>query len=403
MNLRITILFFLLINYIAVSQNQFEPGTVYYQNGTVEKGYIQFFPKESNRLLFKKSETDETHTLSSNQIKSYIFENFDKKFVSEKIDTDFYFLEVLVEGTANLLFLKNNGTKRRYFLKSKKTGLKELDIILRKNEAQNKQFKLKRYIGILNLEFNDCEKIKNKLDNIKLISSDLSTIFIEYNNCVAKTTFVSERKQRKNIHQLGLEAGAYYTKVKSRGTSIRGKDFESSITPSIGLNYLFTPTSISSRISLVAGVSYNQINTETAYYRNVPVLIGDFETSKITLKTINFKLGGIYGFNESRKKINPYLGIYYINSLLLNSDPIDSYIRIDTTGNESFLYEDFVVETQKITSGFAIEIGANLVLNEKNELTVKIGYERIGDFLNYSGASYPSDSIALKFGYNFDL
>lgn len=401
---RITLLLFITTTSFLFSQNKFEAGTIEFKDGRQEKGLIEYYNKDNAEVLFKKNEEDTPKKITSNQIERYSFENFNKKFVNEKIDDSFKFLEVLVEGTATLLFLDMDGSKKRYFLKSDKSGLKELDIIIKnKNSLQNNQFKIKRYVGILSLEFNDCESIKTKVEKVRLTQSDLSKIFKEYNNCKSSVTFESERLHRENFHNLVIEGGLYFSKIKSRGTSIRGRDFDNSTNPGVGIYYVYTPTALSNRVSLSVGASYNQVKGEADYFRNVDVLIGNFRTTQIDLKTANLRLGGIYNFNKSKKKINPNFGVYYIHSIILNSDPFEAYTRIDTEGNESFLYEDFGVEMERTTSGFALEFGIDYNIHKKDYLTVKLGYEKVGDFLNYFGASYPSNTFTLKFGYSFDL
>lgn len=427
MNYKIALFFFFITNSILFAQNKFENGTIFYKNGNEENGLIEFHNKNNKEVLFKKDENDTPKKLTPNQIAYYFFKNLNKKIVSENINSYKYaeqssnnisgqkiiseeiistphFLEVLVEGKSNLLFLDVDNSKKRYFLKSEKSGLKELDIVIRdSNSIQNKQFKLKRYIGILGLEFNDCETVQSKVNTVRFSQSDLSKIFIEYNNCVDNVTFESERINRKNLHNLIVEAGLYSSQIKSKGTSVRGNDFKNSITPGIGVHYMYTPTSFSSRVSLSAGASYNTITTEADYFRNFQVLIGDFRTAKIDLKTINLRLGAIYNFNKSKKKINPNLGVYYINSRIINSDPFEGYSRIDKDGDTTPLYSDFGVEMQRSVSGFAIEFGVNYQIMEKNDIIIRLGYEKIGDFLFYQGASYPSNTFALKLGYNFNL
>ncbi len=399
----IILLITLLISTITSAQNEFEPGTIHLKDGSKQKGLIQFFNKKNYKsILFKKLKESEVKTFTTNQIDYYDFDNVDKKVITELINLSPVFLEVIIEGKASLLLYNDKNGDKRYFLKSKKSGLKELDIITKnKGDLSKGQFKLKRYVGILNLEFNDCENLKIQANNIKLTLTSLSKAFLEYNECSESTTFRSERLKRKDKHNLVIGAGLYYSKIKEKGNQVRGKDFENSLTPSIDIHYIYTPTLFNSKTSLSIGASYNEINSETDYFRNVPVLIGDYVTTKINPKTLNLRFGIHYNFSQSKKKLKSNLGIFYINSRLLNSDK--AYLRIDVDGNEEYFYEDFNVPLLNSSSGFAIELGMNYNIYKNNDIIAKIGYERIGDFLDFVGATYASNTFTIKLGYSFNL
>ncbi|WP_103070238.1 CS1 type fimbrial major subunit [Aquimarina sediminis] len=281
MNNKIALILLFLVNSFLFAQDKYEPGTVHYKNGNTKKGFIEYYNKSKTVVLFKRNLNDTPIKLTPNTVTSYTFENLNKKIISENIETyqyketystnntekkitteiansTSYFLEVLVEGKANLLFLDTNTNKKRYFLKSDKSGLKELDIITRREKnSQTKNYYIKRYIGILSLEFNDCETLKSKIEKLRLTQSDLSKAFIQYNNCTGEITFESERLNRKNLHKIIIEAGLYSSKIKTRGTSLRGSDFDNSINPGFGIHYLYTPTALSSAVSLSIGASYN--------------------------------------------------------------------------------------------------------------------------------------------------
>ncbi|WP_378176572.1 hypothetical protein [Aquimarina sp. SS2-1] len=394
---------FLIINTAIFAQNEFEPGIIHFRDGKIQKGWIQFFNKKDYRsVLFKESESKEIESFTTNQIQYYTFDHIDKKVVVETVNLKPVFMEVIVEGKANLLLYNDENGSKRYFLKSEKSGLKKLDIIT-KNEGDlsRGQFKLKRYIGILNLEFNDCDIIKSQIDDIKLNLTSLSKAFTEYNNCTEGVSFSSERLKRKDVHNVIIEAGLNSTGIAEKGERVRGKEFSNSLKPTIGATYMYTPTLFNSKTSLSVGAFYNEINSETAYFRNDEVLIGNYRTTRINTKAINIRLGILYNFSQSQRKINTSIGLFYINSRLLNSDT--AYLRIDNQGNEEYLYEDFNVPIETSSSGFAIELGILYKLSMHNDLTLKLGYERIGDFLDYVGATYASNTFSLKLGYSFTL
>lgn len=399
----IVIVTILLMSSMIFGQNEFEPGIIHLKNGQEKKGLIQFLNEtNTNKVFYKESVDSELTQFTPNQINSYKLDNVNKKVISEKLGLKAIFMEVIIEGKANLLLYKDENRDNRYFLKSEKSGLKELDIITRnEGDLQKGQFQLKRYVGILNFEFNDCTEMNGKTNQIRLTLSSLSKAFTTYNNCVSEVSFTSERLNRTDYHTIFIEAGINFTSIREKGDRVRGKDFENSFSPTVGLTYVYTPTIFNSRTSLSAGISYNSVNSETAYFRNNDVLIGNYRTTKINPKTINIKLGIHYNLNKSKRKLNPSLGIFYINSRLLNKD--SAYLRIDNEGVEEYLYEDFEIPISSASSGFAIEFSTSYAVTSKNNILIKLGYERIGDFLDYFGASYATNTFYVKTGYSFDL
>ena len=396
---------FLLFFCTIYSQKNFHPGVINLKGGTSIKGLIEFSnAKESfTSIKYKSTDASKIETLSAHRIESYKFDSRANKYLSQTIDSKPYLLEVLVEGSSNLLFLIDDKNKKRFFLKSDKSGLQELDIITK--ERNFKSFNFKRYIGVLKLEFNDCDAIQDKLDRLSFNVKSLSNIFIEYNKCngsLTSTTFKSERLSRKNTHSFLVEAGINNSSVKPRGdiNDIRINNLNNPINVNFGINYIYTPRVYSSKFSLKFGIGYNQIRGEGDYIGPNP---NAFVSPEINLQTLQLKLGLLYNFN-SIGKFSPTLGVYLINGHLLNKD--DSYTRIRVSDNQrvplytGVLYED-AMKSSNIGAG--IELGIKYKLSKKNYLSFKIGYEKNDDFLKIDDTHYASRSFFTKIGYSFDL
>ncbi len=405
MTLRITLLY-LLISTALFAQNKFEKGIIQFKDGHQENGYIEYEPSSPTAILFKKAVNDPSKTINPNLVDYYSFDNFQRKFSSQTLEKSDYFLEIIIEGRASLLSLKNSNKPIRYFLKSEKSGLKELDIINRidnrvENNGQVTQFKVKRYIGVLNLEFNDHPTISKKIKNVKLSQTSLSKIFSEYNTHFDKSTFNSEILEKKDIHRISFDIGINNTKTTPEGKNIRALELENKVTPTIGVNYTYTPSFFSSKTSFLFGIHYNHINAQGNYYRIHDVLKDKYELTKINAKSASFRLGIVYSFAKPQKRLRPSIGAYALGNFLLNSS--SAYVKVDANGNESELYEGFNLSKQGTVGGLGLELGFNYRIHNDNDLTFKFGYEVIGDHFKEKPSIYPNKTIIFRLGYSIKL
>ncbi|MAQ74837.1 MAG: hypothetical protein CL613_00725 [Aquimarina sp.] len=146
------------------------------RDGTRRNGFA-LYSDEVNPffIMFKETINENEIKLTSNQIAQYSFNNLNRGVHAESIDGKEQFVELLVKGKSNLLLLKDRNTGYRFFLKSEKSGLKELTKVATKNST--KKFVLKKYIGILSIDFNDCPEAKSLIVKTQLTISSLSKIF----------------------------------------------------------------------------------------------------------------------------------------------------------------------------------------------------------------------------------
>ncbi|GAA0727416.1 hypothetical protein GCM10009430_35470 [Aquimarina litoralis] len=395
----ITILIIFLTSIMSFGQNKFEPGVIVLKNGQEKKGLIQFIRKvNENKIWYKTSENDELVSFTSNQVNFYTFDKINKKVTSQTLNLRTVFMEVLIEGKADLLFYRDENKNNHFFLKSKKSDLKELKV--QKRISNNKNFIFKEFIGILNLEFNDCNDISKEINSTKFSLKGLAKTFKAYNNCVNELGFVSERIGRKAIQSINISVGYNFASIKESAPNLRGRDFASSSNPVLGLEYSYNPNFFNSHLSFNIGLNYNEINTDGEYVRS-NIFSRNFETTRVNLKLLNIKLGAQYFLFETRKKINPVLGVYYINSRILNKD--DAYLRINEDGDQEFLYSDGPTNIVGSTSGFGLEIGADFLISTKSSIQFRAGYENIGDFLENIDSNYPIQSYFFKLGYSLNL
>ena len=391
---KITLSLILLINTLIFSQNKFELGTIHFKNGKTEKGYIQFSNGtiNSDHIIYKKSLDDDTKNLTPSQAISIIFQETSRQITTDTIDGKEKFLEIIVKGKSNLLFLSEEKGNKRYFLRSDKSGLKELKVS--EKVTSSKRFIFKEYIGVLNLDFNDCNEISDKINASRFQLKSLAKVFTIYNQCVNEIQFTSERLDRKAQHRLQLELGVYNTQTKSAGTA-DPSTFDNKTTPTVGINYIYTPTFFSSKVSLLTGISYFNIKTERELENN---RLG--QPNKIDITSINHQLGLLFNLGNTTKKLRPDLKIYYVGVIpLTNVESI--YSKVNNNGEELAVFRESSLK--KYGSGFGVELGLNYKISKGNEISLNIGYQRIADFILSFEESYPFNSFVIKFGYSINL
>jgi len=392
---RITLLITLFTVTLLIAQKGYEPATIHFKNGTKEQVFIKYSEiTNPDNIPYKKTLKSISQNIIPIQAIAIIFEETNRQITTENIDGVEKFLESIVQGKSNLLYLSE---KKRYFLKSEKSGLKELKTI--ETITGTKKFILKEYVGILNLDFNDCNEISTKINNTRFQLKSLAKIFIAYNKCINEIGFISERLSRKPTHNVSLFTGLNSASTIGKGANPRGGNFDNSYNILVDAEYLYTPTLFNSKLGIVIGLNYRSVNNSSKYLR-ADVMGTNFATSRINLQTLNAKIGFQYKLGTKKTKITPMIGAYYIQSLILKKD--GAYIRMnDNSEEELFLYSDVSsTKVSDLASGFGLEAGIDLVVLKNDSIKLRLGYELVDDFLTIVKNRYPVNSFIFKHFYN---
>lgn len=215
------------------SQKNYLPGYVVTLTGDTVHGHIDYrnWDKNPRIISFKPSAGDEIIQYPATGIKKFLvldemYESaivraesspyqfdqldFDKEL---KFRTDTIFLQALIEGEKSLYYYKDKNAKEHFYIKSGQ----ELELLvykkyLREEDGKDLIKKNQKYIDQLNLYFNECSSIREKVFASEYKKRSLEKLFSLYYQCTNKG--VSFEKKEKVVTEIGLLAGVSMTELR---------------------------------------------------------------------------------------------------------------------------------------------------------------------------------------------
>ncbi len=210
------------------AQNDYYKGYIISTNNDTIKGWVK---KELNHLsfdvLFKQSMADAATSYTPRMLKGFYSDvdgvyRADKVSVYELGSEEEVFLKCLIRGEQSLYTWIDNNGEEYFYLSNEDVEMQELiyykDKV--KDEKNGKEYikTVKRYIGVLNLAFQECPKIQKRIAKMSYVSkSALMDIFEKYHECVGaeyENLNKEFKKVRKSVSlkkrlDLGLVLGGY--------------------------------------------------------------------------------------------------------------------------------------------------------------------------------------------------
>jgi hypothetical protein len=184
-----------------------------------------------------------------------------------KLKKDTVFLQMLVRGEKDLLFLKDRDGIEQFYVQTDTslTLLKYKEYKVEKDGgvslAENKT-----YIGQLILTLSACNTIRTIVKDPEYKKTDLIKVFREYHDCIHQAVEYEKKKVRNGV-KIGLLAGFSTTTVKINSSTHYLKDIplESSTDFSAALSFDFRLSRSPSRWSLAEEILYTSYLTGGYY------------------------------------------------------------------------------------------------------------------------------------------
>lgn len=172
------------------AQPNFLPGYLITSENDTLKGFIekQRDKKNSKKCCFRESLNSGTKEYFPDELKEYRFDD-DKYYISKTLllrrKEVSLFLELLVDGVADLYFFREDNITDHYFIQKADGKFFELTKTDKLVESDGKFYShdYKKYIGTLKIAFKDCPKIFPDIDQMPLDQKSLIDITKKYHEC----------------------------------------------------------------------------------------------------------------------------------------------------------------------------------------------------------------------------
>jgi hypothetical protein len=367
----LTFLLFALLSYALKAQSDFQPGYVLKSNGDTLKGFIDLRNNElcSKKCIFKQKEESQPIEFLPEEIKAYRFID-GKYYISKQVTIDsvpkMFFLEILVEGKANVYALLNDNVNY-FFIEKEKEPIYVLKKKIRvfdkesnavyeygKNgqlyPASNYISEDNKYKGALIYYLQEDPDIREKVYRMDLDQKNLIKIAVDYHNYVCDNEkCIVYAKNPKTRFALGIIAGLNKNTVKFKYL----ENYET-ITTNSAFNIGFN-------LDIYSLVYKRMFNTISLSYTSVEQNTSPYSVIHVYYQNINLAANLYYCYKHY--KIQPYAGggIILIRSLSSSKVEADTYISSFDPG--------------KTTFGIDFAIGARYKINQKFYTKLEFSYQ----------------------------
>ncbi len=360
-------------------QSEFRPGYIINPDQDTIYGQIKGNSEARNArtCVFRSGDDADQTRFSPDDIRAYRFTN-GKYYVSTTVEEDGekkqVFLEYLVNGMANLYYLKEENSETYYIQKDGEDALAITDIRL------------------LKATFSDCYEIQSTLDKATLSHKSLVSATVKYHDyvCDGEVCINYTREASRLWIEVGPVMGYSMNKLNFQGSPLfETFGFGSSQVPVFGLMLNLGSDRLGQHFSFQVGAEYSKHQLQAYTERPGTEYYIDYYSYDVRLESslLTFTLGSMYAF--SGKRIKPFLGGGLMFSKFIKPDfsytEMAYFINWDPDQESNTWIGNPVAN---LLYGVYVQAGLDVKLSEKLTLfsAIKAGY------LN----SNPNTIIALE-------
>lgn len=399
----ITILGLLLASY-TFAQVKFEKGYIIDESGDKKDVLIKNIDwmNSPTSIEYKTDENSKTIIGDSKSIKEFGVGKF--KFITKTVDIDLssediaflstekkpkfqeetVFLKYIVEGKADLLQYKTKGLTRYFYS-------------IENAEPRQLVYKIYSYDSSLiayNNDFRDqlkeqinCNMNAKEVENVQYRQSDLSKVFIKYNQCsdsnYSNTANNGQETTNKSIHlsiKPGIRFASASVDIKNPYTSPNKMDLDSKASFSIGAELEYVLPVNNNKWSIFIEPTFQSYKSSKEFIINQGQVSEDKVTRSVDYKSIELPIGVRHYFHiNDTSKI--FANVSYIVSANLKSSKIST--------------EYYPAE---MSSGNSVSLGVGYKYNNKYSLEFRYFTSR-ELMKNYVDKTADYKAFSLLFGY----
>lgn len=389
--------FYVFISITVFAQSDFRDGyIVTHENDTIY-GEIALRSnlKNAQSCIFRNESDVKTYT--PNEISTYRIIG-EKYYISKEVDLsdkkETVFLEFLVEGTANLYYLKKGSDE--FFILEKEGRLVSLtnkESIYEGKDGGTFAKNSSKFRGVMLYFFRDAPQLANKIKQVDFSYKPIIKIVTDYNKsiCPNNECVRFEKSTKLNVFMEAV-GGVAINKMGLEGSD----EYLNSLSPTIGVDFVFKPSKAHYVWNVILGVSYQKLDF-SGQIDDYDKIVGKYLDFDVQYSLLRFPLKVRYEFPG--KKIQPFLSAGLTNSLLLNINSTILNQRSARTQREEN------AEMENYQFGYCASLGFKYKISDKNYLIFEAEYEsRRPRTRSYKILSdHNVNSMMFSVGYAFKL
>lgn len=349
------------------AQGDFKPGYIILTDQDTIHGQIKINSEARNArtCIFRTDENAEASSYGPGEINAYRITG-GKYYVSHTIEEEGQqkevFLEYLVNGMADLYYLRNDNSEAYFIQKEGENVLELTDIRL------------------LKAAFSDCYEIQPSLDRATLSHKSLVGMTVKYHDYVCDgEVCINYSKESSGLKvQVGPVAGYFMSPVRLNGAELfEAFDFGNTRVPMFGVQIRLGSQRLGEHVSFQFGTQYSQHSFQTMAEVDGKLYYVDYNLYDVHMEShlLTLQLGSRYTFRG--KSIRPFMGGGLESGKFINTD-------FGYTEERHFINwdPDMVSETwtgnpvANVLFGAYAEVGLDVQLSRKLvlEAAIRAGY-----------------------------
>lgn len=307
----------------AFAQKDFRKGYIIQGSDTIS-GYVDYRgdSRSAQITLFKPTLKGNEQRYTPSDIAGYGFENenkmFDSKLVllsdSANAIPEMLFLNALIKGKVSIYLYRDTNAQDHYFLQKDSLLIELTTQESRRTDPETGRtygFTYKKYIGVLNVAFADCETLSaSQINNVKLNQSSLISITDKYNKCAGHQSVVSEYHKKKPGITIGPALLYSYAKLEFSGDDIFSNTiFTNENHMGAGIFMNVTAPALSEKLSLQAELLYVPGKFTGNYSNRKP---GDIYVYDILFDLAYLKLPVQLRYTYPKGRVTPFINAGFL-------------------------------------------------------------------------------------------
>ena len=401
----------------AYSQTKFETGYVIDIQKDTIKGSIEYqnWDKTPKAIAFRSNDDSKSTICTPENIQNFSVagERYIRAIVTidespsrdnelsesetHTYKTDTVFLQVLIDGTKSLYYLKDKNLKEHFFIGQNGTYT-TLVLIKYLNKVDGVSFIQKKEVfkGQLNIYLQECPSIQNKINNVSYSKNDLIKLFNEYYKCTQEKTLYQPELD-KTKYEFGILGGMSSTK---HDFVVKNEQI-----------YALINTKYPSSKNFTFGGFFNIIlsRKQGKWSINNELIFSSYKVSGMNLDyyNVNIYTNTYSSIGYSYLKLNNLLKLKFpVKKIFLYIDGgISNGIAVSETSNirvESHTYSvndilvSSLINTRKWEKGVLLGLGSNI-----RSFSFEFRVERADGMSWYIDSSSPVKRYFFIMGYKF--
>ena len=382
--------------YESEAQTDFRPGYVITNSNDTLHGFIDYRGevRNSKKCTFKQNQDSEVKAYSPGEIKGYRF-NESKFYMSKKViyqdQETTLFLEFLVNGIADLYFLRDDDSTGHFFIEKSNGQIFELTNAeeLIKENGKTYTHEKKEYVGLLKIAFSDCPQIYPLINQTILDTKPLIKLTKKYHNfvCDNEKCIVYEKQMNRFKPKIAAFASmnAAFLNLANAGYEYENISFQTAAYPSIGIHMKTNLPGASEKMNFLLSAEVGKVT-----FNGSGTYSGNTYLEKVNIQPIAVKEKALFKYTFPNGKIRPTVGVGGHLTQFLNSDSkrVQEVTSLDQRYTQR--YTDNVLAV--LNYGYNLELGLDYHISSSLLSFINIGYSSsTGPNLTYEARLYKSN------------